>query len=254
LLNRVDIVDVVGRYVQLKKGGANFMGLCPFHNEKSPSFTVSPTKQFYHCFGCGAHGTSIGFLIEYSGMGFVDAVKDLAQNVGMVVPEGRQDLPPASAPRCPGAKHGPVRGDDARHATSTAPSCAAPDAIAYLKNRGLTGEVAARFGMGYAPAGWDSLRAFSPTTPRWRWSSRPGDRQGGRGRRPHKRYDRFRERIMFPIRNTKGQVIAFGGRVLDQRRTEILEFAGDAPISERVASCTVCSKRARRSATPVMCW
>ena len=87
LLNRVDIVDIVGRYVQLKKGGANYMGLCPFHNEKSPSFTVSPTKQFYHCFGCGAHGTAIGFLIEYSGMGFVDAVKDLAQNVGMIVPD-----------------------------------------------------------------------------------------------------------------------------------------------------------------------
>ena len=95
LLNRVDIVDVVGRYVQLKKGGANFMGLCPFHNEKSPSFTVSPTKQFYHCFGCGAHGTSIGFLIEYSGMGFVDAVKDLAQNVGMVLPEADDKIPPA---------------------------------------------------------------------------------------------------------------------------------------------------------------
>lgn len=94
LLNRVDIVDVVGRYVQLKKGGANFMGLCPFHSEKSPSFTVSPTKQFYHCFGCGAHGTAIGFLIEYSGMGFVDAVKDLAQNVGMIVPEADDKIPP----------------------------------------------------------------------------------------------------------------------------------------------------------------
>src|SRR5438046_317303 len=95
LLNRVDIVDVVGRYVQLKKGGANFMGLCPFHNEKSPSFTVSPTKQFYHCFGCGAHGTAISFLMEYSGFGFVDAVKDLAQNAGMTMPEKDDRLPPA---------------------------------------------------------------------------------------------------------------------------------------------------------------
>ena len=95
LLNRVDIVDVVGRYVQLKKGGANFGGLCPFHNEKSPSFTVSPTKQFYHCFGCGAHGTAIGFLMEYSGVGFVEAVKDLAQGVGMAVPEQEDKLPPA---------------------------------------------------------------------------------------------------------------------------------------------------------------
>ncbi|WP_228157941.1 CHC2 zinc finger domain-containing protein, partial [Acinetobacter baumannii] len=89
LLNRVDIVDVVGRYVQLKKGGANFMGLCPFHNEKSPSFSVSPTKQFYHCFGCGAHGSAIGFLMEFSGQSYVEAIKDLAQSVGMVVPEER---------------------------------------------------------------------------------------------------------------------------------------------------------------------
>ena len=94
LLTRVDIVDVVGRYVQLKKGGANYGGLCPFHNEKSPSFTVSPTKQFYHCFGCGAHGTAIGFLMEYAGVGFVDAVKDLAQNVGMTVPEQEDRLLP----------------------------------------------------------------------------------------------------------------------------------------------------------------
>ena len=111
LLNRVDIVDVVGKYVQLKKGGANYMGLCPFHNEKSPSFTVSPTKQFYHCFGCGAHGTSIGFLIEYSGMGFVDAVKDLAQNVGMVVPDNDDKIPPAQR----AAQAGPVAGPDRRH-------------------------------------------------------------------------------------------------------------------------------------------
>ena len=95
LLARVDVVEVVGRYVQLKKGGANYGGLCPFHNEKSPSFTVSPTKQFYHCFGCGAHGTAIGFLMEYAGVGFVDAVKDLAQNVGMIVPEQEDRLPPA---------------------------------------------------------------------------------------------------------------------------------------------------------------
>lgn len=86
LLNRVDIVDVVGKYVQLKKGGANFMGLCPFHNEKSPSFTVSPTKQFYHCFGCGAHGTAIGFLMEHAGLTFPEAVQDLAQSVGLTVP------------------------------------------------------------------------------------------------------------------------------------------------------------------------
>ena len=93
LLNRVDIVDVVQRYVQLKKGGANFMGLCPFHGEKTPSFTVSPSKQFYHCFGCGVHGNAIGFLMAYAGMGYIDAIKDLASSVGMQVPEWRPRTP-----------------------------------------------------------------------------------------------------------------------------------------------------------------
>jgi len=162
LLNRVDIVEVVGRYVQLKKGGANFMGLCPFHNEKSPSFTVSPTKQFYHCFGCGAHGTAIGFLIEYSGLGFVEAVKDLAQNVGMTVPENEDRLLPAERAevnaRTMALSEAMTRACDYyRHELR-----GAAQAVAYLKGRGLSGEVAARFGMGYAPPGWDNLRAAFP--------------------------------------------------------------------------------------------
>ena len=215
LLNRVDIVDVVGRYVQLKKGGANFMGLCPFHNEKSPSFTVSPTKQFYHCFGCGAHGTAIGFLIEYSGLGFVEAVKDLAQGVGMVVPD-EDRLPPAQRAEAHAktlalsevmSKAGEYYKQQLRNAQH---------AIAYLKGRGLTGEIAAKFGIGYAPGGWDNLRSvFSHyEAPELVESGLVIDKseEEGVGR---KRYDRFRDRIMFPIRNTKGQVIGFGGRVLD---------------------------------------
>lgn len=216
LLNRVDIVDIVGRYVQLKKGGANFMGLCPFHNEKSPSFTVSPTKQFYHCFGCGAHGTAIGFLIEYSGMGFVDAVKDLAQNVGMIVPDADDRIPPAQ--RAAQQAQSLAMTDALTQACNfyRAQLREAPNAIAYLKNRGLTGEVAARFGMGYAPSGWDNLRAiFSDYDAQALVESGlvidKVDEQGNHQRR----YDRFRERVMFPIRNTKGQVIGFGGRVLD---------------------------------------
>jgi DNA primase len=215
LLNRVDIVDVVGRYVQLKKGGANFMGLCPFHNEKSPSFTVSPTKQFYHCFGCGAHGTAISFLIEYSGLGFVEAVKDLAQNVGMIVPD--QD-------RLPPAQRAEVQAKSLALSDVMSKACdfyrhqlrGAQHAVAYLKGRGLTGEIAARFGLGYAPDGWDSLRAVFPDydaealVEAGLVIDKSGEEGGGR-----KRYDRFRDRIMFPIRNTKGQVIAFGGRVLD---------------------------------------
>ena len=215
LLNRVDIVDVVGRYVQLKKGGANFMGLCPFHNEKSPSFSVSPTKQFYHCFGCGAHGTAIGFLIEYSGLGFVEAVKDLAQGVGMSVPD-EDRLPPAQRAEVQAKSLAlsdvmTKANDFYRHQLR-----GAQNAIAYLKKRGLTGEIAAKFGLGYAPDGWDALRAVFPdyAAPALVEAGlvidKSEDEGGGR-----KRYDRFRDRIMFPIRNTKGQVIGFGGRVLD---------------------------------------
>ncbi|QJE00685.1 DNA primase [Massilia forsythiae] len=216
LLNRVDIVDVVGRYVQLKKGGANYMGLCPFHNEKSPSFTVSPTKQFYHCFGCGAHGTAIGFLIEYSGMGFVDAVKDLSQSVGMIVPEADDRIPPAQ--RAAQQAQSLAMTDALNQACDfyRAQLRTAPAAVAYLKGRGLTGEVAARFGMGYAPSGWDSLRSvFNDYDALALVESGlvidKVDEDGGN----KKRYDRFRERIMFPIRNSKGQVIGFGGRVMD---------------------------------------
>jgi len=214
LLNRVDIVDIVGRYVQLKKGGANYMGLCPFHNEKSPSFTVSPTKQFYHCFGCGAHGTAIGFLIEYSGLGFVEAVKDLAQGVGMSVPD--QD-------RLPPTQRAEVQEKSLALSEAMTKACdyyrnqlrGAQHAIAYLKGRGLTGEIAAKFALGYAPPGWDSLRTVfsdyaSPVLVEAGLVIDRSDEGAGQ-----KRYDRFRDRVMFPIRNTKGQVIGFGGRVLD---------------------------------------
>jgi DNA primase len=233
LLNRVDIVDVVGRYVQLKKGGANFMGLCPFHNEKSPSFTVSPTKQFYHCFGCGAHGTAIGFLIEYSGLGFIEAVRDLAQNVGMVVPDQGDKIPPA------------------QRAEYQARSLALSDAMTqacdfyrqqlrsierpknYLLGRGLTGEVAARYGMGYAPDGWDNLRAVFPDYALSALEEAglvidKSDEDGGH----HKRYDRFRDRIMFPIRNIKGQVIGFGGRVLDSGEPKYLN-SPETPLFQK---------------------
>ena len=233
LLNRVDIVDVVGKYVQLKKGGANFMGLCPFHNEKSPSFTVSPTKQFYHCFGCGAHGTAIGFLIEYSGVGFVDAVKDLAQGVGMTVPDSDDRLPPA------------------QRAENQAKTLALSEAMTracdyyrkqlrqddraknYLKGRGLTGEVAARYGMGFAPDGWDGLKSIFPDydVEALVESGLVIDRTDEEDAR-HKRYDRFRDRIMFPIRNTKGQVIGFGGRVLDKGEPKYLN-SPETPLFQK---------------------
>ena len=217
LLNRVDIVEIVGRYVQLKKGGANFMGLCPFHNEKSPSFTVSPTKQFYHCFGCGAHGTAIGFLIEYSGAGFVEAVKDLAQSVGMVVPESDDKIPPEQraeqqAKSLALSEALTQAGDYYRQQLR-----ATPRAVDYLKARGLSGEIAARFGIGFAPDGWDALRSVFADYEAGALveSGLVVDRTDEEGAN-RKRYDRFRDRIMFPIRNIKGQIIGFGGRVLDK--------------------------------------
>ncbi len=233
LLNRVDIVDVVGRYVQLKKGGANFMGLCPFHNEKSPSFTVSPTKQFYHCFGCGAHGTAIGFLMEFSGMGFVEAVKDLAQNVGMTVPEQEDRLPPA--------QRAEMQAKSLALSDAMTQACnyyrqqlrGARHAIDYLKGRGLTGEIAAKFWIGYAPDAWDSLRNVFPDYDDSALveSGLVIDKSEEEGS-TRKRYDRFRDRIMFPIRNTKGQVIGFGGRVLDKGEPKYLN-SPETPLFQK---------------------
>src|SRR5471032_585253 len=223
LLHRVDVVDLIDGYVPLKKAGANFAACCPFHNEKSPSFTVSPTKQFYHCFGCGAHGTAISFLMEHAGLTFPEAVKDLAQSCGLTVPQE------------PSMRGGGVGGEGYAPAPSKAVSVAltevmqtacefyrkqlrgAPNAIEYLKKRGLTGEIALRFGLGYATDGWQSLEAAFPDYKNDNLVeaglvivSEKSDNQG-----QSRRYDRFRERVMFPIRNVKGNVIGFGGRVLD---------------------------------------
>ncbi|CAN5208134.1 DNA primase [soil metagenome] len=233
LLNRVDIVDVVGRYVQLKKGGANLMGLCPFHNEKSPSFTVSPSKQFYHCFGCGAHGTAIGFLIEYSGMGFIEAVKDLAQNVGMIVPDNEDKLPPAqraeAQAKTMALSEAMTRASDFYRQQLRI----SERAKNYLKGRGLTGEVAARYAMGYSPEGWDGLRAVFPDYEAHALVEAgllidKTDEDGSN----RKRYDRFRDRIMFPIRNSKGQVIGFGGRVLDTGEPKYLN-SPETPLFQK---------------------
>ena len=166
LLARVDVVDVVGRSVVLKKAGANFLGLCPFHGEKSPSFTVSPSKQFYHCFGCGAHGTAVGFLMEHAGLSYVEAIRELAQSVGMQVPD---------EPSGPGERRDPglldVLAQAARFYKQRLKDT--PRAIEYLRGRGLTGETAARFAIGYAPEGCAGCRPVSPTTRRPRWSA-PG--------------------------------------------------------------------------------
>ena len=228
LLNRLDIVDVVERYVPLKKAGANFVACCPFHSEKSPSFTVSQTKQFYHCFGCGAHGTAIGFVMEHAGYGFVEAIEELAGSVGLEVPNER-----------------PAAGDTQReYAQKVAPDLyevmqtatryyreqlkQSPRAIDYLKQRGLSGEIAAKFGIGYAPDAWQNLAAAFPDYQDETLVETGLVIAGDEG----KRYDRFRDRIMFPIVNVRGQVIGFGGRVLDNGEPKYLNST-EPPVFEK---------------------
>jgi DNA primase len=239
LVSRADIVEIVGRSVQLKKGGANFMGLCPFHSEKSPSFSVSPSKQFYHCFGCGKNGNAISFLIENNGMTFIEAVQDLAQQFGMQIPE--DDATPQDRERAAQQR--------ARQATLTDVLEKAgeayrkhlknsPKAVAYFKGRGVSGEIAREFGLGYAPEGWRSLASVFPDydepllaesglvivheDPSTTSTTSTGSGQASAGQTISKRYDRFRDRVMFPIRNVKGECIGFGGRVLGDEKPKYL--------------------------------
>ncbi len=225
LLNRVDIVDVVSRHVQLKKAGANHLGLCPFHGEKTPSFSVSPAKQFYHCFGCGAHGNAIGFLMAYAGMGYIDAVKDLAASVGMQVPEERPASPHEAARK--------ERETDLYAVMEQAMDFyrgalkKTPRAIDYLKGRGLTGEVAARFRVGYAPEGWQPLKSFFQN-----YEDKALVEAGLVVEAEGKRYDRFRDRIMFPILNARGAVIGFGGRIIADGEPKYMN-SPETPLFEK---------------------
>jgi len=224
LLSRVDIVEVVGRHVQLKKGGANLMGLCPFHGEKSPSFSVSPSKQFYYCFGCGASGDAIRFLTEHTGASFRDAVADLAQQVGMTVPDDtrsddeRQQAAQAKARQATLTDVLARAGDHYRKQLK-----ASERAVGYLRQRGLTGEIAARFGIGYAPEGWRPLAsAFAQYDDMLLVEAGLVIVHGDDNEAEQKRYDRFRDRIMFPIRSVQGETIGFGGRVLDRGEPKYL--------------------------------
>ncbi len=214
LLNRLDIVDVVERYITLKKAGGNYVACCPFHNEKSPSFTVSQSKQFYHCFGCGVHGTAISFVMEHLGLSFVDAIEELAQSVGMDVPHERSVSGEYAQKVAP----------DLYEVMKTATRYyreqlkASVRAIDYLKQRGLSGEIAAKFGIGYAPDGWQKIAAafadYQAVSLNETGLVISGEND--------KRYDRFRDRIMFPIINVRAQVIGFGGRILDKGEPKYL--------------------------------
>jgi DNA primase len=212
LLARVDIVDVVGRTVTLKKAGQNFLGLCPFHSEKTPSFTVSPSKQFFHCFGCGAHGSAIGFLMDHRGLGYVEAVQELAQMLGISVPmdAGRDGA-------AVGRRRSLLEANETACMFYRRELKGSPTAIEYLKSRGLTGATAARFALGYAPDQWQALAAaFDPYDDVRLVEA--GLVIEGEG----KRYDRFRGRVMFPIRDRRGSVIGFGARVLDDSQPKYL--------------------------------
>ncbi len=225
LINRVDIYDVINKSVPLKKAGANYSACCPFHNEKSPSFTVSPTKQFYHCFGCGAHGTSIGFLMEYQGLSFVEAVHELAKIAGMIVPQETRELDTPQKKIIPGMQEALQTALNYYRAELKK----SPSAIAYLKRRGLSGQIAANFQMGYAPAGWQNLQSVFPE-----YDSDVLETIGLVVKNEQgKRYDRFRDRIMFPIHDQKGQVIGFGGRVINPDDTPKYYNSPETPLFQK---------------------
>jgi DNA primase len=230
LLARADVVEVVGRHVQLKKAGANFSGLCPFHGEKTPSFTVSPSKQFFHCFGCGKNGNALGFIMEHTGANFVEAVQDLAQQYGMPVPEDERSPEERTRDKDRRAAQQTLTDvlEKAAHAYQ-AQLKNAPRAIDYLKGRGLSGQIAKRFGLGYAPEGWRGLASVFAeyddpklvecglVIARSEDENNPQNSGG-----EVKKYDRFRDRVMFPIRNVKGECIGFGGRILDKGEPKYL--------------------------------
>ena len=230
LLAKTDIVDIIDERVPLKKSGANYMACCPFHKEKTPSFSVSPSKQFYHCFSCGAHGSAIGFLMEQQGMSFPDAVQYLADRAGMTVPheKGRIEAPEIRA----------ERKKKQQTLEETLQACADfyrhqlqinPPARQYLDGRGLNAEIIGHYGLGYAPDGWQPLaQVFQPY---------PNNALTECGQVIHNEeqnryYDRFRHRIMFPIRDQQGRVIGFGGRVLDDSKPKYLN-SPDTPLFDK---------------------
>lgn len=208
LINRIDLVDLINSYISLRKTGINYKACCPFHNEKTPSFTVSAEKQFYYCFGCGVHGTAITFLIEYKHLNFVEAVHELASRLGIEM-EYEQGNSVKSYEELYQLMIEASKFFKQQLRNST-------KAISYLKTRGVTGEIARDFGLGYAPAEWDILLKTLGTTPEKRTNLLKTGlvKQNDSGRR----YDRFRDRVMFPILDKRGRIIAFGGRTLNQNK------------------------------------
>ena len=224
LLNRIDVVDIIDKRVTLKKAGANYLACCPFHQEKTPSFTVSPSKQFYHCFGCGEHGSAISFLIEYEGLTFVDAINDLANSIGLKVPN---DAPHKIENNAENSNLEEIIKIASIYYQKQLR--VSPKAINYLKSRGLTGEVAKEFSIGYAPEGWQNLKiAFK------KYEDESLVKAGLVVRNEKgKYYDRFRNRIIFPIYSDKGKIIGFGGRIIDPEDTPKYYNSPETPLFQK---------------------
>lgn len=227
LLDRVDIVELIDSRVALRKSGRNFMACCPFHDEKSPSFSVQPEKQFFYCFGCGAGGNALGFLMDYDRLEFPAAVEYLAQKCGMEVPRAQESEQQKAQQAHKQDLYSELATADRYYRQQLRQHQSAGDAINYLKGRGLSGEVAARFGIGYAPPGWDNLLK---TVQKDQTAVDLLLESGMLVNRDDQRlYDRFRHRIMFPIRDSRGRTIAFGGRVLGDDKPKYLN-SPETPI------------------------
>ncbi len=222
LVARADIVELIGSRVPLKKHGKEFKACCPFHGEKTPSFTVVPDKQFYHCFGCGAHGTALGFLMEHDHLSFVEAVEDLAARVGLEVPRENFGAPRTRSPT--DGLFAALASATELYRTELKQSDRAKN---YFQSRGLSGDIAARFSLGYAPDAWDFLIGSLGRSETDRQTLLQVGLIIERERRPGNHaspghYDRFRDRVMFPIRDARGRTIGFGGRVLDKGEPKYL--------------------------------
>ena len=226
LLDRTDIVDIIDGRVSLRKSGQNFSGLCPFHNEKSPSFTVSQSKQFYHCFGCGMHGNAIGFLMEFERLEFPAAVEAIARNAGIEMPVERQVNPEKKKQQ--DNLYDQLERAQQFFTKQLRQHPTRDKAITYLKDRHLTGEIAKKFAMGYAPPGWDNLHKELVSTDK---HEQQLIEAGMLIKREDKDscYDRFRDRIIFPIRDNRGRTIAFGGRVLGDDKPKYLN-SPESPV------------------------
>ncbi len=215
LMTRVDIVDVIDGRVPLKKAGKEYKACCPFHEERTPSFTVSQDKQFYHCFGCGAHGTAIGFLMEYDHMDFPEAVEHLAAQAGMEVPHEEEATTRRQDQQASVDLISLLNEASRFYQAQLRNHPDAGQVIDYLKKRGITGESAARFGLGYAPEGWDNLlKALGGDRPEAQAKRKALLMAGLISRKDDRYYDRFRDRVMFPIQDYRGRIVGFGGRVL----------------------------------------